>query len=215
MIAEPKRLWPTPTVHFSAILHATDLAEYTEIGDNCAIENSKLGAYSYCGPFCIIQNADIGKFSNIAAAVRIGATRHHMERASLHHFTYRSAMYGMDTFDDDEFFAERRARVTEIGHDTWLGHGTIVLPGVRIGLGAVIGAGSVVTKDVPDYTIAVGNPARVIKERFPLDVADALRAIAWWDWSHARLSAALPDFRGDVEAFIEKYAPVAAAWNSR
>jgi acetyltransferase-like isoleucine patch superfamily enzyme len=55
-----------------------------------------------------------------------------------------------------------------IGDDVWLGVGVIVLDGVRIGKGAVIGAGSVVTRDIPDEAIAVGNPARVIKMRSSL-----------------------------------------------
>ncbi len=52
----------------------------------------------------------------------------------------------------------------EIGDHAWLNFGVSVLRGVKIGEGAVIGAGSLVTKDVPSYTLAVGNPARVIRE---------------------------------------------------
>lgn len=51
-----------------------------------------------------------------------------------------------------------------IGDGAWIGAGVIVLPGIHIGKYAVIGAGSVVTKDVPDYTVAAGNPCRVIRE---------------------------------------------------
>ncbi|MGI4761310.1 MAG: sugar O-acetyltransferase [Janthinobacterium lividum] len=59
------------------------------------------------------------------------------------------------------------ARPISIGDDCWLGGGVIVCPGVTIGAGCVIGAGSVVTKDVPAYSLAVGNPARVIKNLLP------------------------------------------------
>ncbi len=52
-----------------------------------------------------------------------------------------------------------------IGSDVWIGAHAIILPGVTVGDGAVIGAGSVVTKDVPPYAVAVGNPAKVIKRR--------------------------------------------------
>jgi acetyltransferase-like isoleucine patch superfamily enzyme len=53
----------------------------------------------------------------------------------------------------------------EIGDGAWLGHGVVVLDGVRIGAGAVIGAGSVVAHSIPDNAVAVGSPARVIRER--------------------------------------------------
>jgi carbonic anhydrase/acetyltransferase-like protein (isoleucine patch superfamily) len=92
------------------------------------------------------------------------------------------------------------------GHDVWIGHGAIVLPGRNIGTGAVVAAGAVVTKDVPDYTVVGGNPARPIRRRFPEHVSEQLIALAWWDWSHDRLRTALADFRNlPVEAFVEKY----------
>lgn len=59
---------------------------------------------------------------------------------------------------------KKKPQCITINNDAWLGAGVIVLPGVTIGEGAVIGAGAVVTKDVPPFTISVGNPARVIKE---------------------------------------------------
>ncbi|MBN2177274.1 MAG: hypothetical protein JW722_06415 [Demequinaceae bacterium] len=56
-----------------------------------------------------------------------------------------------------------QAKPITIHDDAWIGAGTIIMAGVTIGEGAVIGAGSIVTKDVPANTIAVGNPARVVR----------------------------------------------------
>ena len=55
-------------------------------------------------------------------------------------------------------------REVRIGDNTWIGAGTVIVPGVTIGRNVVIGAGSVVTKDIPDNVVAVGNPCRVIRE---------------------------------------------------
>lgn len=52
-----------------------------------------------------------------------------------------------------------------IGDDVWLGRRVMIMPGVKIGNGCIIGAGAVVTKDIPDYSIAAGVPARVVKSR--------------------------------------------------
>lgn len=52
-----------------------------------------------------------------------------------------------------------------IEDDVWIGAGSIILSGVTIGKGSVVGAGAIVTKSIPKYSIAVGNPARVIKNR--------------------------------------------------
>ena len=69
-----------------------------------------------------------------------------------------------------------------IGNDVWIGHDVLLLAGITIGHGAVIGAGAVVAKDIPPYAVAVGNPVRVIRMRFPDDDIKRLLAIKWWDW---------------------------------
>ncbi|GAB1360810.1 hypothetical protein MASR1M32_00460 [Rhodobacter sp.] len=82
----------------------------------------------------------------------------------------------------------------------------IVKPDVTIGAGAVIASGAVVTKDVPPYMIMAGVPATPLRARFAPDVAERLMALAWWEWDHAALRAALTDFRSlPAEAFLEKY----------
>jgi hypothetical protein len=93
-----------------------------------------------------------------------------------------------------------------VGHDTWIGHGVVVMPGVRIGNGAVIGSNSVVTRDVPAYAIVAGAPAKFIRWRFAPAIAQALESTAWWDWDHETLGQRLPDFN-DVRVFLDKYAP--------
>lgn len=194
-----------PSVGRDSILTKVEIGSYVEIGEQNHIDHSIMGDYSYTGPWCIIQNTHMGKFSNIAAMVRIGPTDHPMERATQHHFTYRRQLFGFSDTNDDNFFQQRQGRITEIGHDSWIGHGSIILPEVNIGIGAVVGAGSVVTKDVPPYGIVVGNPARLIRYRFEPQQREALLNIQWWDWSHDCLKERLEDFSLPIQDFIDKY----------
>ncbi len=198
------RLGEQPSIAAEAIIRNCHFGRYTEVSEHARLQDSVLDDYSYVQPYCDIMSTDIGKFANIASMVRINPGFHPMERPSLHHFTYRRAMYGMAEHDDEDFFAWRRMQRVSIGHDTWIGHGVVIMPGVRIGDGAVIGSNAVVTHDVPAYAIAAGAPARVLRQRFPRAVADTLQRIRWWDWDHATLTARLPDFL-DLRGFLAKY----------
>ncbi|WP_158971740.1 LbetaH domain-containing protein [Chachezhania sediminis] len=196
----------TPRIHEDCAITESRLGGFVEIGRMTRIAHSSVGDYSYCDRFCDIANAEIGKFANIASCVRIGATDHPLDRASLHHFLYRSASYWEDTPDDAAWFEKRRARRTAIGHDTWIGHNAQIKPDVTVGHGAVVAAGAVVTKNVDPYTIVAGLPAKPIRRRQHADIAERLIALAWWDWPHDALHDALEDFRNmSVEAFLEKY----------
>jgi len=212
-----KLLSVTPTVDPNAKLHDVRLGAYCEVGARTILHEVAMGDYSYVVNDSQITYTTIGKFCSIAAMTRINPGNHPMQRATQAHFTYRASAYFEGEADDAEFFDWRRAHHVEIGHDVWIGHGAIVLPGRNIGTGAVVAAGAIVTRDVPAYTIVAGNPARPVRRRFSESVAARLVALGWWDWSHAALRRALPDFRGlSVEAFLDKYeaaATVAAAPN--
>lgn len=196
----------TATIHDGCSITDSDFGAYTEVGAGSRIAHSSFGDYSYCDRFVDIANATVGKFSNIASFTRIGATDHPLHTASCHHFLYRSADYWDDVDNDAAFFDHRKSRRAVIGHDTWIGHGAMIKPEVTVGNGAVIAAGAVVTKDVAPYTIVAGNPAGPLRLRQPSEVADRLIALAWWDWSHDRLRAALDDFRSlPAVAFLDKY----------
>lgn len=193
-------------IHPSAQVANSSFAPWTEVGEGSRILNSTFEAYAYCDRFADIANTTVGRFSNVAAMTRIGPTDHPFAHAAQHHFVYRSSYYWEDATDDDAFFAARAARRTSLGADCWIGHGAIVKPEVTIGIGAIVAAGAVVTRDVPPFTIVAGCPATPLRKRFAQGVIDRLLALAWWDWPHERLRAALADFRElQAEAFLEKY----------
>lgn len=93
-----------------------------------------------------------------------------------------------------------------IGNDVWIGYSTIILPGVKIGDGAVIGAGSVVTKNVDDYEIVAGNPAKHIRYRFSKDKIEKLKKIKWWEWPINKIKDNADILQSNnIDSFILKF----------
>ena len=168
----------TPAIDPSARVTECHLGRYTEVGARTRLTETVLDDYSYISQDGEVIYTTIGKFCSIASHVRINPGNHPMERASQAHFTYRAHAYWPEEVDEEAFFERRRSSPVTIGHDVWIGHGVVVLPGRTIGTGAVIGAGAivnmgvtigahsvvgagaVVTRDVAPYTVVAGVPAR-------------------------------------------------------
>lgn len=98
-----------------------------------------------------------------------------------------------------------------VGSDVWIGRGAHVMAldwkrPTMIGAGAVIAADSVVVESVPPYAIVGGNPAKIIRYRFPEAVREKLLRIKWWDWEPEKIYENFAYFR-DVEAFAERFDP--------
>ncbi|WP_200413847.1 CatB-related O-acetyltransferase [Arcobacter sp. FWKO B] len=202
-IGQKKVLTQEPNISSSSVIKECTFGEYVEIGENNNIQESVIGNFSYTSENCQIINSMIKNFVNIASYVRINPSQHPMHWASQHHIQYRKEMFGVG-IDDESFFEWRRERKVIIGNDVWLGHNVVVMGNVTIGDGAVIGSSSVVTKDIPPFAIAVGNPAKVIRYRFDESTIQSLQKIAWWDWSYEQIKIAIDDFK-NVDEFIEKY----------
>lgn len=124
---------------------------------------------------------------------------HNINYASIFPFYYRekSLFQNANTFDAPD------SPETVIGNDVWIGNGVTILSGNTIGDGAVIGAGAVVSKDIPPYAIAVGNPIRIIKYRFDKETISKLIASQWWDLPEDKINEALP-YLNDVNKFLKK-----------
>ena len=96
-------------------------------------------------------------------------------------------------------------RIT-IGNDVWLGRNVVIVNYANIGNGVIAGAGAIITKDVPDYAVVVGVPARIVKYRYTPDQIIALNQIKWWEWDDELIRERYEDFYLDIDTFIAKYA---------
>jgi acetyltransferase-like isoleucine patch superfamily enzyme len=161
--------------------------------------NSSFDRHSYCGYDCVILNAEIGSFVSIASRVTVGGMAHPMHFVSMSP-VFLSHKDSLKTkFARFDYLPNTR---TVIGSDVWIGDGAYIKAGTRIGNGAVIGMGAVVTKDVPEYAIVAGNPARIVRYRFDEAIRSALSASKWWTLDDRAL-AGIARHIADPAAFID------------
>lgn len=133
-------------------------------------EDATIGNNNYFGPYVMVNNAIIGNYCSIAPSVKIGQGKHSIE----FYTTYQKLSKKMINFS-------LNTTPTKIGNDVWIGANAIIMQDVTIGDGAVIGANAVVTKNIDDYAIAIGVPARTIKYRFTKDQIENIKKSKWFE----------------------------------
>lgn len=153
------------------------LKDYTRLKDYSELINSELGDYSYLSQFSVVNKTIVGKFCSIAHGSYIGLWEHNREVTTHSFYLFESSGNFVNGYIDYELDKV----LTYIGNDVWVGANSVILKGVRVGNGAIVGASAVVTKDIPPYAIAVGNPARIIKYRFDDDTIKFLQELEWWN----------------------------------
>ena len=134
----------------------------------------------------------IGKFCALASGTTfiMGPANHRISSVTTYPFQVFGGLWSERTPPHMEQLPFKGDTV--VGNDVWLGRESVVMPGVHIGDGAIIAAYSVVTSDVPPYTVFGGNPARKIKDRFDPELTDLLLRWQWWDLAPEALVEVLP-----------------------
>ena len=175
-----KEIYVKPTIQNPNIV----VGEFTYIADS-EFESHVTHFYPWSRDRLII-----GKFCQIASGVEfvMNDANHQMNAVSTFPF------YTLEGWDmpvpepsDMPFKGD-----TVIGNDVWIGQNAVILPGVHIGDGAIIGANSVVGTDVEPYTIAAGNPAKVLRKRFDAELTELMLEFKWWDKSVEEINSLIP-----------------------
>ena len=178
-----------------------EISNIVRIKRFCKLINVKIEDYSYIANNSHLINCSVGKFCSIGPFVKIGLGKHPVDRFSTSPIFYstknplRINLVSQDTFKEFE--------EVSIGNDVWIGANATIMDGVKIGDGAIVAAGAVVTKDVPDYAIVGGVPARIIKYRFEESIIQKLKTVKWWEMDLNRLSNYEREFE-NIELFLNK-----------
>lgn len=194
-IPDPAAVHPLPHAARVVFLKSVVRAEGVEIGDYSYYDDPVAPERFYERnvlhhyPAVYGDRLVIGRFVAIATGVRffMNGANHALGGFS----TFPFPIFGGAWSDAAALAAlkEQSRGDTIVGNDVWIGHEALILPGVRIGDGAIIGARAVVAADVPPYAVVVGNPARVVRQRFAADVVAELLSLAWWNWPIAAITA--------------------------
>ncbi len=180
----PSTLFPLP--HYNRLCFLKNIITHPNI---------EVGDYTYYDDFEDVRNFEknvryhfdfigdqlrIGKFCSIASGVEfiMNGGNHLSDAVSAYPFAIFG--HGWEHAMDGRTYPNR-GDIT-VGNDVWIGYRAVIMAGVTIGDGAIVGACSVVTKDVPPYTIVGGNPAREIRRRFSEEEIARLLELRWWDW---------------------------------
>ena len=173
------------------------------------VKNCQIGRGTYIMDGCWFQKCSIGRYCSIASDVKMAARRGHPTRGFVSTspvFHLRNAL--VDTYLSEDAYDPYERTDTQwdavIGNDVWIGTRTMLIGNVHIGDGAIIGAGSIVTKDIPPYAVAAGNPAKIIRYRFDEEQIKKLQDIKWWDREETWIKEHAEMFR-DVDEFMKLF----------
>lgn len=159
---------------------AVHLGRAVMVGNRCVLLNAEIGNYTNLGFEGTFRNCEIGSFCSIGPRVVVGLGIHPVDHVATYPAFYSiQNQAAVLKLVDRQKFVEHKPIL--IGHDVWIGARVTILDGVSVGNGAILAAGAVVTKDVPDYAIVGGVPAKLIRYRFETDICERLLASCWWE----------------------------------
>ncbi|WP_299826235.1 CatB-related O-acetyltransferase [uncultured Pontibacter sp.] len=203
---EPSTIYPLPhhqkmvflkNIIQNPNIQVGDYTYYDDLENPYNFEKNVLYHFDFIGDKLLI-----GKFCAIASGVKFIMNVGNHETNPISGYPFAIFGNGWESIESDVSYPVKGDTVVE--NDVWMGTDAVIMPGIRIGNGAIVAAKAVVTKNVPDYAIVAGNPAVVVKMRFPDDQIVKLLSIAWWNWDVAKITRNLQLIHSaDVDALAK------------
>lgn len=185
-------------LHIPAVINSK-VDKTSKVSSSSHIVDSRIDKYSYVGNNCTVINTQIGKYCSIADNCIIGGANHPIDWASTSPVFHNGKNILRKNFSKHHF---KTSEITQIGNDVWLGNNSLIKTGVKIGDGSIIGMGSVLTKDVGEFEIWAGNPAKFIRRRFDKQIANEIAQSQWWEFDEKKLEEVAVNFN-DLEMFLK------------
>ena len=163
-----------------------------------------MGSYSFShSPFFELIPFEIGNYVSIGEQVCSFGFEHPTDNLGTSPLFYQKNRNLFKSVDINTSQKTINDKGIFIANDVWIGRGVMLKRGIKIGNGAVVGAGSVVTKNVPDYAVVGGNPAKIIKYRFDENIIERLMKVKWWNFPLQELSKV--DFNLPILKILESF----------
>lgn len=180
-------------------LEKVELEELTKFYPPYMLVDVKIGKGTYISANSKISHTRIGRFCSIGPNLVCGWGIHPVNGVSTSPYFYSTGKQNGESIATENLIVERKE--IKVGNDVFIGANVTILDGITIGDGAVIGAGAVVSKNIPDYAIAVGVPIEIKKYRFSKEVIKVLKENPWWEGDQKELERVKEHFF-DIEQFI-------------
>lgn len=190
------------TLHENCCIDRTNIESNVAIYSNNYLSEINIGRFSYLASGSQVSLTKLGSFCSIGPYLICGYGDHPAGFASTSPVFFSTGRQCGVTFSNKDLFEEKKE--IQIGHDVWIGARVFIKDGIKIGHGAIIGAGAVVVRDVPDYAVVAGVPARIIRFRFAEEVIKQLLDLQWWNWPEDKLLKAQPYIaQNDISIFLQ------------
>lgn len=180
-------------ISFSSLAVNSIIHKTSTLHKKVRFYNSSLGKYSYIARNTLVQNTEIGAFCSISENCNIGLPSHPINFLSTSPVFLKGTNPVRKNFLNVKY---ESCPKTFIGNDVWIGADVKIKSGITIGNGAVIGAGAVVTKNIPDFAVVGGVPAKIIKYRFDDETISKLLDSNWWELSETNIVSKFQEFGG-------------------